>query len=211
MEYDDRIVVDEVATPRTVTVNRKDVKLAADGVGNGTQIMLTGRCNSYSDWRILTGATALKLGINVVYSMAAAGDDFDFDPIAGAAGLVESATWDGTGIVTLDAPLTYEFEPVVGFTGAGTTPRAATYAAEIGETITIPFNFGTDSIPAGFPAIYLIAPEMDATHFFTINVAGGYISFDTTIWEPRTFEYSIWFQFADTLDFFALTFELSEP
>jgi len=185
MPYSDKIEVEGVGDARVVTVEQKAVKVAADGIGNGTQFMMFGRCNPIADWNILTlgGDAKTQLSITIGYTIDDAGDLADEDDIAGAAGLKEANGLDGDDFVT--QALTSDLEPgaKVGFIvgGAIVETRAAITAPR--GWIAIPFDAG------GGTAVMTIDPSSLTTGGLASsnhNVANGTVDVNISTGGWRT-------------------------
>jgi len=156
MPYSDKVTVLGTGDDRVVTIEQKSVKDAADGIGNGTQFMLFGRCNPIADWNILSKADApadiTKLSITVGYTIEDA-EDVDYGAvISGAAGLRETDALEAGDFIaqTLSASFDEEDDdPVYGFlNGAAAFTTFTNPTALVALTIS-----GLDEMPFNITAI----------------------------------------------------------
>jgi len=215
MEYVDVISSTGEGVDRVTTVKENDKKVAAEGVGNGTQFMLFGRCNPRADWNILhgTGATRTNLSINVGYTIDDA-DEFDYaGAIPGAAGLRAITGLIATDYIELLTPITATFdaEPPqtqLGFIVASPVfESGATFTKAVMDAVdgivVIPFNAGSETIDEAWIGSF------DALPFAELK--SGSIELDFTGWGIATpFLYNVGFLLSDG-NWYMLDVTLSLP
>jgi len=145
-----------------------------DGSGWGTQLLFSGACNPYGDWRNFIDNNR-EVGLEAVFTFGKpTGDEvlYNKDLAYGLVdtGLIWSEDPDGGGG---DKP-----DPDVGFIGTE-NPREITLTVYKPETVTIPFNFG-DTVDFGgyvMPGITNVTP-------WGLSKTDSAIVFNSGLWPP---------------------------
>jgi len=153
---------------------------------------------------IAAGGPTSTVGLRLVFTFDEV-DDETVIPTSGVYGLVEPAISGWRDVVIEGTP------PVVpvGFTGTGTTPKEATISIDVGDTISIPFNFGE------FTEFYafLVGPPMVEVTMFGFETTASTIEFDTADWAPFVGSHTvgIWLQLTDLDEYYEINLTITEP